>query len=363
MDKETLFQDYKGVLVAAVAVIVLGIVLLLNFSLSNKQVSLKAGEPSLKAGEPYTIAWSASNVARVGIALFNGDKPQWIVQNYDAAAGKYVWDSDPYQAAGADYRIAVFAYPWKKGNPIVYSPSPITVVGQKYVSCDDYSVENSWPFLSDSYPNLHKVFITNGVYSGNMGGVSGADASCAQEAKKNNYPGNYVAFLGTDSKSAAERIAKDGIFVEAEPIGTLAEGRSCHRMVAENLQKLLDKSRLAKNLAQVELSDVFYKRLGDVWFGRRTSSTETKCLAIAKQGVVGAFSGSYTCQDWSISKRQVYAGTVPAEADLPRCYDAEGKNLKANYYGAVASDLDDNGNYVVAGDTCESSHRLLCVEQ
>jgi hypothetical protein len=86
-------------------------------------------------------------------------------------------------------------------------------------------------------------------------------------------------------------------------------------------------------------------------------------LPISKQGVVGAFSGAYNCLNWTVNKRQVYSGSVPSEADLPRCYDAEGKNLQANYYGAVASTFDDNGSYVIAGDTCDASHRLLCVEQ
>jgi len=363
MDKETFFQEYKSVLVGAVVLVVLGIALLLNFLLSTKQISIKAGEASFKAGEAYAIQWSAKNVERVGIVLFNGDKAQWIATNLPGAAGKYVWNSDPYQAAGAEYRLGVFAYPWKKGNPIAYSPAPITIVGQKYVSCDDYSVEQGWPFLPGNYPNTRKVFITASTYSGNLGGLSGADADCAKEAQKNGYVGNYIAFLGTDSKSATERITKDGIFVEAEPIGALAEGKTCNRMVAENIQKLIDKTRLAKSLAQVELSDTFYKRLGDVWFGRRTVTTETKCLPILKQGVVGAFSGGYNCQDWAIGKRQIYTGTVPAEADLMRCYDSEGKSVQANYYGAVAGNFDENGSYVIGGDTCDANHHLMCIEQ
>jgi len=365
MDKETFFSEYKGVLIAGTAVIVLGIVLLASFLFSGKSVLVKdvPGQEKFKAGEPYTVAWTAKNVGRVGIVLFNGTKPQWIAQNIAASSGRYVWNSYAYQEAGTDYRVAVFEYPWRKGNAIAYSTSPIEILGQKYVSCDDYAVEQSWPFLPDNYPNIRKVFITAGTFSGNLGGLEGADLACKNEAEKAGYSGNYVAFIGTDSLSATERITKPGAFVEAEPIGTLAEGRKCNRFIAGTVQKLLDKTRLTKSLGQVELSDTFYRRLGDTWFGRRTASTDTKCLQVSMMGVVGAFSGSYTCQNWTTNKRQVYTGTVPAEADLPRCYDSEGKNLQANYYGAVASSFDEKGAYAIGGDTCDSSHRLMCVEQ
>lgn len=365
MDKETFLREYKGVIIALAVIIVLGMVLLASFMFSGKSITVKGvpGQEKFKAGEPYTIAWTAKNVGKVGIVLFNGSKPQWIVQNYPAAGGKFAWDSYAYQLSGTDYRIAVFEYPWRKGNAIGYSASPIEILGQKYISCSDYSVEQSWTYLPDNYPNIRKVFITNATFSGNLGGLEGADAACKNEAEKNGYAGSYVAFIGTDSLSASERITKPGVFVEAEPIGTLAEGRTCNRFIADSVQKLLDKTRLTKSLGQVELSDTFYRRLGDVWFGRRTQSTDTKCLQVAMQGVVGSFSGTYTCQNWTSNKRQVYSGTVPPEADLPRCYDSEGKSIMANYYAASSSSFDDNGAYVIAGDTCDSSHRLMCIEQ
>jgi len=366
MDKETFFQEYKGVVIVVLGVVVLGVVLLLSMLFASKQIAFKSvsGQgASFKAGEPFTIAWKASNVGRVGIVLFNGDKAKWIVQDYPAASGKYVWKSYPYLEGGTDYHFAVFEYPWRKGGAIAYSPTAIEVLGQKYSSCYDFAAEQGWTYLPSSYANLHKVFLTAVTYPANLGGLSGADEICKREAEKGGYPGNYIAFLGTDTQSASERIKKNGIFVEAEPIGTLAEGVTCNRMVAENLQKLLDVTRLAKNLAQVELSDTFYRRLGDVWYGRRTASTDTKCLPIQMQGVVGAFSGTYTCQNWTVNKRQVYFGTIPTEADLPSCYDSEGKSVKANYYGAPSGGYDDKSSLVVTNETCDASHRIMCVEQ
>jgi hypothetical protein len=366
MDKETFFQEYKGVVAAAIAILVLGVVLLLSFVFSSKKITVKnaSGQSaSFKAGNPYTIAWKASNVGHVGIVLFNGDKPQWIVQNYPASAGKYVWNSYIYQESGTNYHFAVFEYPWKKGNAIGYSPTAVEIVGDKYASCDDYSVGQGWTFLPDTYPNLHKVFITSTTYSASLGGLDGADAICNKEAQNAEYKGNYVAFIGSDTVSASERITKGGVFVEAAPVATLTNGHSCNRIVGTNLQNLLDNTRLTKTMGAVELSSTFYRLLGDIWYGRRTSSTDSKCLQINMLGVVDAYSSTYTCDNWSINKRQVYYDTIPADADLPGCYNTTGKNIKANYYGATVGNTDDSGNLVITGDTCDSTHHLMCVEQ
>ena len=195
--------------------------------------------------------------------------------------------------------------------------------------------------MPDTYPNLHKVFITSSTYSASMGGLDGADSICNKEAQNAAYSGNYIAFIGSDTVSASERITKGGVFVEATPIATLSNGQTCNRMVGMNLQNLLDNTRLTKTMGAVELSDLFYRVLGDIWYGRRTSSTDAKCLQINMQGVVDAYSGSYTCQNWSINKRQVYYDAIPADADLPSCYNTSGKSVKANYYGATAGSTDD----------------------
>jgi hypothetical protein len=364
MDKETFFQEYKGIVIAGTVVFVVGLILLLNFIFSTKQLALKnSKQTSIKAGDNYTVEWSSSNIKRVGIVLFYGDKPQWIVPNYPAGAGKYVWNSPTSLDAGSDYRIAVFEYPWRNGNKIVYASATTEIIGQKYASCEDFSVAQEWPHLADNYLNAHKVFITNGTWPGNLGGIVGADAKCKQEAAKNGYSGDYVAFLGTDKVAAVERITKSGVLIEAEPSGSLPNGRTCHRLLAAGIQKFLDKTRLSKVLIDVEFSENFARRLGDVWYGRRTASADTKCLEIDARGTNSAFSGTYTCQNWETDKHQVYSGAIPDEADLPKCYDSEGKNVFANYFGAVAGGKDSAGLYIVSSDTCNTAHRLICIEQ
>jgi len=338
---------------------------LINFLVSSKSLDFKTPkEPiSIKAGDIYTISWSSRNVDRIGLVLFKGDKPQWIVQNYPASAGSYDWPSFVYQAPGADYRIAMFEYPWKQGNPIVYTPYQVEIVGPQYSSCESYSVENEWPYLPDTYSNLHRVFITNGTWTGNLGGLEGADAKCAKEAESRGYPGKYTAFIGDNDTSAAERITNDGTFVEADSTDKLAEGVSCHRMIASSLKDFLEKTRLSGELAKVELSQAFIRKLGNVWYGRRTAQVDTKCLPITGTGRTNAFSGTYTCQNWTNEGRAVYSGDVPDEADLPRCYDATGNNIPANYLGAGASTVSDTGQFVAGGDTCDASRSLICIEQ
>jgi hypothetical protein len=365
MDKETFIREYKGVAIVGVVLVAIGIVLLMNLAFSTKQLVFRdpVQPVSIKADEAYTIVWGARNINRIGIALFKGDQPKyWIVENYPASAGKFYWKTFIYES-GADYRLAIVEYPWKNGNKVAYSPFPVEIIGRQYESCDDYSITQKWPFLTNNYNSAKKIFVTQGSWNGNLGGIAGADERCKAEAQKNNYSGNFIAFLGSDSVSAFERITKNGVFIEAEPAGTLKEGHTCHRFVASSIAELLDVTRAAANEKKIVLGDSLSKKLGDVWYGRRSSTAETKCLELPMQGRNYAFSGTYTCQNWSTEKKQVYFGEIPAEADLPRCYNKEGKVIAANYFGASSSGFDTNGNFYVTGDTCDSSHRLLCIEQ
>ena len=361
MEAESFFAEYKGVFIAAAAAVILGLIFLANFFFSSKKISLSPGEPSLTAGQSYEIKWSSSNVDRVGIVLFGGEAPQWIAYNHPAGAQKFVWQSDLYQPAGNQYRFAVFEYPWKKGNAIAYSPAMITILGQKYVSCDEHSVEQNWPCLPAKHAGILRAFVTQNTYSGDLGGLPGADEKCNQEAKKAGYEGNYIALLGTDGVSARERVQKDGIFVEAGAIGQAAEGQACHRYLAENIQKLLDKTNLSREAAQIRFSPAFASGFGNLWLGRMTSAIEKKCLSLGvDRGGEMMFSNSYTCQDWTVGKRAI---SGVADANLTRCYDLQGKNLVAQYYGAAAITLGEQGGYALGAASCDTKRRLLCAEQ
>ena len=57
------------------------------------------------------------------------------------------------------------------------------------------------------------MFITRATYTGNLGGVLGADAKCRQAAQNAGLKGLFVAFLSDSTHSAASRIAGNGPWV------------------------------------------------------------------------------------------------------------------------------------------------------
>ncbi|HVH47203.1 MAG TPA: DUF1554 domain-containing protein [Labilithrix sp.] len=55
-----------------------------------------------------------------------------------------------------------------------------------------------------------RVFVTSTLYNGNLGGLSGADASCTTVAQKAGVSGKWVAFLAGSSTQAIDRVKGDG---------------------------------------------------------------------------------------------------------------------------------------------------------
>lgn len=53
------------------------------------------------------------------------------------------------------------------------------------------------------------VFITNAIFSGNMGGLLGADMACNQAAQTANLPGTYMAWLASETVAPADRFTKN----------------------------------------------------------------------------------------------------------------------------------------------------------
>ncbi|MFK7894938.1 MAG: IPT/TIG domain-containing protein [Myxococcota bacterium] len=64
------------------------------------------------------------------------------------------------------------------------------------------------------------VFVTAGLYDGNLGGLAGADAICQAEADAESLPGTYLAWLSDSTSSPSTRFSQQGSFfrVDAEPI-------------------------------------------------------------------------------------------------------------------------------------------------
>jgi hypothetical protein len=365
LNKQTFFSEYRNLIVLGGLLLTVAIVFLMNVAFSSKSITITSPfqSTSLKAGDTFSVAWSSKGIVSVGIVLFNGDTPQWLAKGVPAGKGKFDWTVLQNQDSGSNYRLAVFEYPWKKGNTIAYTQAAIQIVGPKYVSCNDLAVENEWPFVPGDYPNVKRVFVTDAQWNGNLGGLDGADAKCQQQADSEGYKGTFIAFLGTNKVAAKDRVSQTSSFAWAKSAATLPEGQDCYRLIARNVDSLLNKALLATGQMGVELDSEFSRMMGGVWYGRRTSAAKTECLDLQNVGATSAFSGTYDCQDWTTSQGKIYQGDVPPDADLPRCYDTHGNNVFANYMAADTSGVAIDGSLVVTGTSCDHYERLVCVEK
>ncbi|HOX29567.1 MAG TPA: hypothetical protein P5080_00995 [Candidatus Paceibacterota bacterium] len=360
---QSVFKRYAVLIVAGMIVLILAIVLAATFLITKRSLTIVEGKDPvvLKAGDSYTIKWAAGKVDKVGIILYSPSGVQWIARNLPGKQGIYDWKTFVYQRGGNDFRIVVFEYPWKDGNLVAYSNKKIEILSSKYVSCEALSVEAEYPFIASNYENIRKVFITANNYNGNLDGFEGADKKCAKEAEKLGYQGNFIAFLGNDSVSAKERLKDPSVYVLASGSSSLVEGTTCHRLLAENTEKLIEKFTLSAETAKIKLDPEFIKNFGRVWVGRLTPNAKKDCLTIMNSE--DSYSYSTTCQNWSQSKDKIYTGNVPDFAGLERCYNSQGKSIPANYVGAYSSVVSNEGATGLIGKSCNSSLRLLCVEQ
>ena len=215
-EQQNFFKEYKGVLIAGVVLVVVVLGLILNFFLTQKSLAIvQESKPiSLKAGDSYTIKWNSSKIDKVGIVLYKDGKPTWIARDVYANQKEYKWNIFIYQKPGADYKLAVFEYPWKSDSFVSYTTQSMEIIGPKYASCDTMSIENEWPYIPSTYEDLHRVFITDSKYGANFNGLEGADEKCQQEAQK---------------KKLSRRLS--GIYRRRQDIGqgTVAENRRFHR--------------------------------------------------------------------------------------------------------------------------------------
>ncbi|MDP2909751.1 MAG: hypothetical protein Q8N69_01620, partial [bacterium] len=185
--KEKLVME-KGLFIVMIAalLVVFGFIFYIFFGYASKKVAIvypNEGD-ELELGKEYEIKWSARGVDKVGIALFDGEKPEWIAQNIPANQGSHKWNINTDHAYGSDFWIAVFDYPWRKGSKIDYSNGPFKITYPDLVNCDRLSLEQEWPYLASNAPGLRKVFITPETFNGNLDGLEGADQKCQASAEK-----------------------------------------------------------------------------------------------------------------------------------------------------------------------------------
>ncbi len=341
--------------------------------------SPKGGEV-FQAGKTYQITWDARNIGNIGIMLVKGrDQKEIKVIASDIPASKRKFDYSVFvwENAGEDYdqdyKIAIYEYPWQEGKKISYSTDYFTIAGPKFASCDTLSKNNEWPYLPSDYPELKKVFVTQGSYNGNLEGLEGADRKCQDEAEKLDYGGTWKAFLGDDQKLATDRLNLEGIFIDAKAETSVVEGKTCHRLLGKDANSFL---KLLTNSYVINLkilNNQYFDDMSNLWLGRISKESKRECTTLSLRYVPLNLSESYsfttTCQNWTTESRNIpgYPPAVGQTTSYPECYTAQGKRLSAVGLGALASGVageDPSKRFVVTvGKSCDQPSKLLCIEQ
>lgn len=364
-EKFTAEKSLIYVLIGAVLIVVIIIVyLFFAYGVESIKVIAPNGEEEWEIGQTHEITWKVRGIGKVGIVLFNGNKPEWIAENIDAKLGKYQWEIYQGHEYGDNFWVAVFEYPWQKGNKIDYSDKAFAISYPFLDSCDVLSIIEEWPYLASDFPEIRRVFITEDAFTGNLDGLVGADKICQQEAENQGLEGQWMAFIGGDSDEdlAVERLKRtprgtEGIFISADSLFTLIRGATCHRLLGRTFDDFLAKlSDLAK-VNQDKFEKGFLENMGNLWLGRLNEKSKRTCLAVGYE-----YSYTTTCQNWTNGTRN-----VEGESPYPKCYTPAGKSVSAIVLGGLASDLigkDINAIFTPAqGKSCNTKQKLLCIEQ
>lgn len=176
----------------------------------------------------------------------------------------------------------------------------VTVDG---VDCTDVTLHSSTEFtcvvptgtqLVNIVVNLpaQMIFVTPFLYTGNLGGLAGADAICATFAatgsKTKNLPGTWRAILSSSMQSAKDRIGliagRNITDAQGQVISSTADLWS--------LNPLLRAARYGQD-GQLVTS-------GATWTGTHEDGTSTlkNCLDWTSEGAVGAIGDSYDKSYW-----------------------------------------------------------------
>ncbi len=391
-----------------------------------KLISPNGGEV-LRAGNTYNIRWKATNIGKVDIVLVNEDKPKTtkvIAKSLPAGKRVYKWKIFAWEKPSQRYKISIFQSPWREGKAIDYSDHYFTILGPVFASCEQLLIERNWPFIPSDFPNIRGAFLTHNAYSGNLGGLEGADNICQKEAEDQGLKGNWKAFLGDDNTSAKERLDLSGIFVYAKREGGLPQEKlpayfwSSFGKYLDNISK--GNKRLKKSLyysynALTGYFGKFYQRwnnleerktcypfLGkdfndffnklsspllvkegeggflasikqEIWLGRINKGDKKNCINISSEYAWSTPSERYsftsTCQNWTTNKDKVGNSQLPPgqTAGLPECYTPAGGRIDALGLAGAALTFSKKGDEQISnlslGRSCNSALKLLCIQQ
>lgn len=386
------------------------------------------GGEVLTAGRNFKITWKVRGIGKVGIALIKGGKDvKWIAKDISAGSGKYDWQVFAWEEPRQDYRLGIYEYPWQEGNQRDYSDNDLTILGPRFASCDELSIEAEWSYLPSDYPDLRKVFITEKSWSGDLGGLVGADQKCQSEAQEKGLEGNWKALLGDDNNSAVDRLElnENSIFVLADSHDALpyeqvppatwksfgaflnktrassqekdAQGllktkfsafikslagekvRTCHRLVAKDKNEFLSFFSAPSVLNIKRLTEDFYQSLKGVWIGKLGRGSQETCTRITSETPPTELGRNYslttTCENWTKGSSQITSGPAGVGAPI-KCYSYNNPELGYSGHtgnqqvvpvamGGLSVGIVSQKNIFspYLGKTCDNTQRLICVEQ
>jgi hypothetical protein len=78
----------------------------------------------------------------------------------------------------------------------------------------------------DAAPSFKRIFITTGATTGDLGGLTGADAKCMEAAKAAKLDGNFVAWLSGAGQNAIDRIVGNGPWYDVRGVDLLFTGKT-----------------------------------------------------------------------------------------------------------------------------------------
>lgn len=86
-----------------------------------------------------------------------------------------------------------------------------TFLHERIEDCDDGNIVDNDICSNTCKDNPKRVFVTSQMYTGNLGGLAGADQKCQQLAVSAGLLGTYMAWLSDDTGSPSTRMNKANI--------------------------------------------------------------------------------------------------------------------------------------------------------
>lgn len=409
---------------APILIILISVLLIfLIFIFVPQKFELKSpnGGEQWRAGLTYSITWKARKIGEIDLYLVKeGTKEKIrIGEKISAAKKKFDWKINPWQEPREDYKIYIVES--KTEKILDFSKRQFTILGPKTSDCYQAGLNDPLKriFIPSDYPGRRRIFLTNGVFAGNIGNLQKADEICQKEAQSMGLEGNWKAILGDETTPITTKIENfEGMILEApgtltvfeeyhpsvfwrrfgefinkakvtpqmkkeaqqaysalqtpfskflERINIAKTNRRCHRFLAFNFNEFLN---LLTTLSVSELekkwgSDFVDKLKTGVWWGIYQPQELKECINVPE---LNYYSLTKTCGNWTLA-RNYLEGFLPGKPEQEQkisirfCYAPTGEKIMAGAIGGRALLLKGEFFTFEEAAPCNKGLRLLCIEE